>query len=74
MTPRISPLTSAVLLTLSAPAFAQPGDAPAPPGAVDLVAIRVQQERAQKPSSPKYTEALRDTPQTITVVTKQTMD
>ncbi|APP74815.1 TonB-dependent receptor [Xanthomonas vesicatoria] len=74
MTPRISPLTSAVLLTLSAPAFAQPGDAPAPPGAVDLDAIRVQQERAQKPSSPKYTEALRDTPQTITVVTKQTMD
>ncbi|WAT14048.1 TonB-dependent receptor [Xanthomonas fragariae] len=74
MTPRISPLTSAVLLTLSAPAFAQPGDAPAPPGAVDLDAIRVQQEPAQKPSSPKYTEVLRDTPQTITVVTKQAMD
>ncbi|MCF5939241.1 TonB-dependent receptor, partial [Xanthomonas perforans] len=74
MTPSISPLASAVLLTLSAPAFAQPDDVSAPPGAVDLDAIRVQQERAQKPSSPKYTEALRDTPQTITVVTKQTMD
>lgn len=40
----------------------------------DLDRIQVQAERQRKASSPKYTQELVDTPQTITVVTKQTMD
>lgn len=49
-----------------------------PAGAADratrLDGIEVTGEKVTKPSSPKYTEALLDTPQTITVVDKATMD
>ncbi|GAB2665687.1 TonB-dependent receptor [Arenimonas aestuarii] len=54
---------------------ADAGMAPAGTGvATQLEGIEVTGERVDKPSSPKYTEALVDTPQTITVVDKATMD
>ena len=68
---RLTPLTSALLLALSAPALA---DVALDKNATELDAVEVQGTRIDKPSSPKYTEALLDTPQTITVVSKQTMD
>jgi catecholate siderophore receptor len=68
---RLTPLTSALLLALSAPALA---DVAPDKQATELDAIEVQGTKIDKPSSPKYTEALLDTPQTITVVSKQTMD
>src|SRR3990170_4994432 len=40
----------------------------------DLDGIRVEAQRVRKAQSPKYTQELVDTPQTITVVTKDTMD
>ena len=40
----------------------------------DLDAIHVEAERLRKASSSKYTAELLDTPQTVTVVTKDTMD
>ncbi|MFY2762650.1 TonB-dependent receptor [Arenimonas sp. MALMAid1274] len=43
-------------------------------GATRLDGIEVQGETLDKPASPKYTEALLDTPQTITVIDKTTMD
>ena len=42
--------------------------------ATRLDGIEVTGEQINKPASPKYTEALVDTPQTITVVDRQTMD
>ncbi|MEJ1096111.1 MULTISPECIES: TonB-dependent siderophore receptor [unclassified Pseudoxanthomonas] len=42
--------------------------------AKNLDAVEVVGEQVQKASSPKYTEKLVDTPQTITVVTKAVMD
>jgi catecholate siderophore receptor len=68
---RLTPLTSALLLALSAPALA---DVAPDKQATELDAIEVQGTKIDKASSPKYTEALLDTPQTITVVSKQTMD
>ena len=73
---RPSPLTAALLLAITAPAMAAPtGDAPADAAmqAKELDTVEVHGERAQKASSPKYTEALVDTPQTITVVTSEVM-
>lgn len=40
----------------------------------DLDAVHVEAERLRKASSPRYTAELLDTPQTVTVVTKDTMD
>ena len=73
---RPSPLTAALLMAITAPALAAPaGDAPADTAmqAKELDAVEVHGERVQKASSPKYTEALVDTPQTITVVTSEVM-
>lgn len=73
---RPSPLAAALLLAITAPALAAPtGDVPADAAgqAKELDAIEVHGERVQKASSPKYTEALVDTPQTITVVTSEVM-
>src|SRR5690606_13036818 len=52
------------------------GDAPtdASDQAKQLDTVEVHGERVRKASSPKYTAPLVDTPQTITVVTKETMD
>jgi catecholate siderophore receptor len=73
---RPSPLAAALLLAITAPALAAPtGDVPADAAgqAKELDAVEVHGERVQKASSPKYTEALVDTPQTITVVTSEVM-
>jgi catecholate siderophore receptor len=68
---RLSPLSAALLLVISAPALA---DLAPDKTATQLDAVEVQGSKIDKPSSPKYTEALLDTPQTITVVNKATMD
>ena len=73
---RHSPLATALLLAITAPALAAPiGEAPADAAmqAKELDTVEVHGERVQKASSPKYTEALVDTPQTITVVTSEVM-
>lgn len=77
--PTGSPLAAALIALLASPAWA--GDvAAADPAAddqrrpTDLDAVLVQAERLRKASSPKYTAELLDTPQTITVVDKATMD
>jgi catecholate siderophore receptor len=77
--PRLVSLAIASLLASTAPlaAAADPAPAASPDGAdraTRLDGIEVTGERLDKPSSPKYTEALLDTPQTITVVDKATMD
>jgi catecholate siderophore receptor len=59
----------AVASSLAASAAAAPE-----PAATRLDGIEVTGERLEKPASPKYTEALVDTPQTITVVDRTTMD
>lgn len=72
--PAKSPLAAAVLLALCTAAHAEtPSDA----GAADadqLDTIEVNGHALRKVSSPKYTEALRDTPQTVTVVNRDTLD
>jgi TonB-dependent siderophore receptor len=73
---RYSPLAAALMLAISTPVLAAPtGDAPAEAGgqAKQLDTVEVHGERVRKASSPKYTEALVDTPQTITVVTSEVM-
>jgi catecholate siderophore receptor len=67
----LSPLSAALLLALSAPALA---DMAPDPDARQLDAVQVQGTRVEKAASPKYTETLLDTPQTITVVSKGVMD
>ncbi|UNK50689.1 TonB-dependent receptor [Lysobacter sp. S4-A87] len=71
-----SPLAGAVAVAFTAvvvstPALANPADEGL---AKDLDTIEVHGQYVDKPSSVKYTEALLDTPQTITVVTKEVMD
>mgnify|MGYP006161498793 CR=1 FL=1 len=70
-------VSTAVFCTpITAPALAAPGgDVPADAAmqAKELDTVEVHGERVQKASSPKYTEDLLDTPQTITVVTSEVM-
>ena len=73
---RHSPLATALLLAITTPALAAPaGDtsADASGQAKQLDTVEVHGERVRKASSPKYTEELVDTPQTITVVTSEVM-
>ena len=72
---RQSPLTAALLLAIATPALAEPVDGASadPQQAKELDAVEVHGERVHKASSPKYTEPLLDTPQTITVVTSEVM-
>lgn len=73
---RHSPLAVALLLAIATPALAAPaGEAPADASgqAKQLDTVEVHGERVRKASSPKYTEELVDTPQTITVVTSEVM-
>lgn len=80
--PRLVCLAIATALAAAAvPAAADPvasGDAGLDPSGAQrptrLDGIEVTGEVIDKPASPKYTEALVDTPQTITVVDKATMD
>ena len=67
----VSPLAGALALAAVTPALAGPAGEPQ---ATDLDKIEVHGEYVEKPSSVKYTEPLLDTPQTITVVTKDVMD
>ncbi|MGO1001683.1 TonB-dependent receptor [Lysobacter sp. CA196] len=67
----VSPLAGALALALSLPVLA----APAPePQAKDLDGVAVHGHRVQKASSGKYTATLRDTPQTISVIDRTTID
>ncbi|MBF6022694.1 TonB-dependent receptor [Lysobacter niastensis] len=68
----VSPLAGALTLALSAPALAGPSGEPMQ--ATDLDKVEVIGQSVEKPSSVKYTEPLLNTPQTITVVTKDAMD
>ena len=70
--PRLTPLAAALLAAVSAPAFAEAPAAERTP--TDLDAIEVRESRVEKASSPKYTEELLDTPQTITVVSRDVID
>lgn len=70
--PRLTPLAAALLSVLPMPAFAEAPAAERTP--TDLDAIEVRESRIEKASSPKYTEELVDTPQTITVVTREVID
>lgn len=83
MNPRtlvVAPLTAALALALSSTALAadNPGGAAASAAMqkdpTQLDKVQVEGKYVTKAASPKYTEALNDTPQTITVVTKETMD
>ncbi|MFT3807455.1 TonB-dependent receptor [Arenimonas sp.] len=73
--PRLSPLAAALLLSFSVPALADDLAADAPKtNAKKIGEVEVVAEHIEKPDSVKYTEPMLDTPQTITVVTKQVMD
>lgn len=66
----VSPLTGALALAVVTPVLADPAGADR---ATNLDKIEVHGEYVEKPSSVKYTAPLLDTPQTITVVTKEVM-
>ncbi|MBU8976538.1 TonB-dependent receptor [Lysobacter sp. MMG2] len=68
----VSPLTGALALAIAAPVLADPAGEAA--DARNLDKIEVHGEYVEKPSSVKYTQPLLDTPQTITVVTRDVMD
>lgn len=77
----VAPLAAALAAALSLPAAA--AEAPVGPVAASaamqkdptqLDKVQVDGKYVTKAASPKYTEALNDTPQTITVVNKETMD
>lgn len=75
--PAKSVLAVAVLLALSTAAHADPTADNAADAGLDAQTIdkvEVHGSRMSKAQSPKYTESLQDTPQTITVVTKDVMD
>jgi catecholate siderophore receptor len=78
--PRLVSLAIASLLASTTSLAVADEPAPTPDGAdrtdraTRLDGVEVTGERIDRPSSPKYTEALLDTPQTITVVDKDTMD
>lgn len=77
----VAPLAAALAAALPIPAAAT--EAPVGPVAASaamqkdptqLDKVQVDGKYVTKAASPKYTEALNDTPQTITVVNKETMD
>jgi len=74
--PAIAPLAAALASLLALPAWAETSAdaAAAAREPTNLDSIEVQAQRVQKASSPKYTEDLIDTPQTITVISKEVMD
>ncbi|NUS61989.1 MAG: TonB-dependent receptor [Lysobacter sp.] len=71
---RATPLALALATAIAAPsAFA--ADEPAlPKKPTDLDKVEVVGKYEEKPSSVKYTEQLRDTPQTITVINREVME
>lgn len=72
----VSPLAGALALALSLPAFADPAPEPAPDAAdraKNLDTIEVHGQHGPEVTSPKFTQPLLDTPQSITVVPAQLM-
>ncbi|HEY0662880.1 MAG TPA: TonB-dependent siderophore receptor [Lysobacter sp.] len=73
----VSPLAGALALVLSLPAFAEPAPEAAAEAASDqaknLDSIEVHGQRGPEVSSPKFTQPLLDTPQSITVVPAELM-
>ena len=68
-----APLAAALSLALCGPALAEtPADASA--GAAEIDAVEVVGSQMRKADSPKYTENLNNTPQTITVVNRQIIE
>lgn len=73
---RPTPLAAAILSVLQAAAMQAHAAESAKPQELPKISVGVRED-SYKPevlSSPKYTELLRDTPQTITVVTRKVMD
>lgn len=71
--PRLTPLTVALSLAVCGPALANtPADAAA--GVAEIDKVEVVGSQVHKADSPKYTEPLNDTPQTITVVNRQVIE
>lgn len=68
MKPRISPLTSAVVLALSAPAVHAQVAESSSSKAVELDAVDVQATRVPTASTPKFTAPLIDTPRSVSVI------
>ncbi len=68
MKPRISPLTSAVVLVLSAPTVQAQVAESASSKAVELDAVDVQATRVPTASTPKFTAPLIDTPRSVSVI------
>lgn len=81
---RRTPLAAAVLATFAAPGvvLAQDPAAPAAPAAaVQLPEVKVRDRqdavneyKAEKPASPKYTEPLLDTPQSVQIITSKAIE
>jgi catecholate siderophore receptor len=79
----VAPLAAALASLLASPAFAQsvPATAAAAPSAdsaadrtpTDLDAVQVTRERIARPTSPKFSEPLLETPQSVTVVPAELM-
>ena len=73
--PAIAPLTAALALVFAAPTHAAENDAAAAPRKPqDLDKVQVVGKFEKKASSVKYTEPLRDTAQSITVVNREVME
>lgn len=74
---RPSPLAAAVLATLQTAALQVQAAETTPQQQLPKISVGAEEEGSYKTEvlpSPKYTELLRDTPQTITVVTRKVMD
>ena len=72
---RATPLALALATLLAAPVASAAEEAAAlPKKPTDLDKVEVTGKYVEKPASVKYTEQLRDTPQTITVINREVMD
>lgn len=75
---RLSPIAATVLAFYTLPSVAQQSETPSPESATQLKEVKVEAEaestyKAEQVSSPKYTEPLVNTPQTITVIKKEVL-
>ncbi|HEY4369224.1 MAG TPA: TonB-dependent siderophore receptor [Steroidobacteraceae bacterium] len=74
---RPTPLAAAILSVLQTAAMQADAAETSPPQELPKISVGDTADSAYKPeivSSPKYTEALRDTPQSITVISKQLIE
>ena len=72
--PAVAPLTAALALAFVAPAHAEDDPAATPRKPRELDRVQVVGKYQDKASSVKYTEPLRDTAQTVTVVNREVME